>query len=313
MKQLINVCGRDIHFEGRLFRVGRLDADLFESVDDPEPLVAALRKCRTRMDLFTFMQRIDEPAPKFSYVMEWDNLAVLPVSTFDHWWNHQIRSDPRNRARQAQRKGVILRDLPLDDALVRGIWEIYNECPVRQGRPFRHYGMTVSAVAKQLITYPDRSIFIGAFLNEQLIGFVKLITDQHRLQANLVHILAMVKHRDKAPTNALIAHSVRVCAERHIHYLVYQNFFYGRKTGDSLNHFKEINGFHPVQLPRYYIPLTRRGSMGLRLGLHHRLVERLPTFLFTRIRDLRNSWCNRKNSMISSAVRTPLKGPSEVH
>jgi hypothetical protein len=304
MKQLINVCGRDIQLEGQLIRIGRLDADLYQFIHDPEPLLPGLRKCSKRIDLFTFMQRIGESTPKFNYIMEWDNLAVLPVSTYDHWWNQQIRSDPRNRARQAEKKGVTLREVPLDDALIQGIWEIYNECPVRQGRPFPHYGEDIETVGKGLATYLDSSIFIGAFLKERLIGFVKLVTDEARTQANLMHIVAMIKHRDKAPTNALIAHSVRACAERRIPYLVYQKFSYGKKGRDSLSHFKEINGFRPVELPRYYIPLTRRGWIGLRLGLHRPLIDHLPKSLFIRLSALRNSWYNRKNPMMTSVADT---------
>src|SRR5437773_1138904 len=64
------------------------------------------------------------------------------------------------------------------------------------------------------ISFLDRSIFIGAFLGETLIGFVKLVTDLNRTHANLMNVVSMVKHRDKAPTNALIAAAVRSCAER---------------------------------------------------------------------------------------------------
>src|SRR5438270_3410101 len=166
--------------------------------------------------------------------MEWDNLAVLPVSTFDHWWNQQIRSFPRNRARQAEKRGVKVREVPFDDALVRGIWEVYNESPVRQGKPNFHYGKDLETVRKAEATFLDRSIFIGAFLEEKLIGFVKLVTDANRTQANLMNVVSMVKHRDKAPTNALIAAAVRSCAERGIRYLVYQNFVYGKKGPDRL-------------------------------------------------------------------------------
>jgi hypothetical protein len=36
-----------------------------------------------------------------------------------------------------------------------------------------------------------------------------------------MHILSMIRHREKAPTNALIAQAVRSCAERGIPYLWY--------------------------------------------------------------------------------------------
>jgi hypothetical protein len=228
--------------------------------------------------------------------MEWDNLAVLPVSTFEHWWNRQIRSFPRNRARQAEKKGVALREVPCDENLLRGICEIYNETPIRQGRRFPHYGMTLEKAWDYATTFPDRTIYVGAFLGDTLIGFSKLVTDEKRTHACLVHILSMVRHKDKAPTNALIARAVQVCAERHISYLVYENFSYGKKQGDSLSHFKEVNGFQRMDLPRYYIPLTKLGRVAFRLGLHHRLADRLPESVAAMLRNFRKAWYDRRFS-----------------
>jgi len=107
----MNVCGRDIVVHGRLFRIARLDGDKYKFLDDPEPVLAELRKSDTRVDLFTFMQKLPETTPKFSYPMEWDNLAVLPVSTFDDWWTKQIGFKARNKAKQAAKKGDHHQDL----------------------------------------------------------------------------------------------------------------------------------------------------------------------------------------------------------
>jgi hypothetical protein len=288
----MEVCGREIRVQGKLVRTARLEADRYHFLDDPAPLLDALRKCGTRIDVFTFLQRLPESSPKYAYPMEWDNLAVLPVSTFDHWWDHQIRSYPRNRARQAEKRGVSLREVPFDDNLVRGIWEVYNECPVRQGRPFTHYGEDIETVRREEATFLESSIFIGAFFAGELIGFVKLVADETRTQANLMNVLAMVRHQDKAPTNALIAQAVRSCAERGIRYLVYQQFSYGRRKPDSLSHFKEINGFQRFELPRYYVPLTRIGSVAIRLGLHRRFADRLPESVAGKLRRLRSAWHN---------------------
>jgi hypothetical protein len=278
----------------------------YEFLDDPTAVIESLRSGRVRVDLFTFLQRLPESIlskalPKFDYPMEWDNLAVLPVSTFDHWWNHQIRSVPRNRARQAEKKGVNVREVPFDDTLVKGIWEIYNECAVRQGVKFLHYGRNMDWVRVHAGTFLDRSIFIGAFLGERLIGFIKLVADSARTQACTMHILSMVQHREKSPTNALIAQAVRSCADRSIRYLVYQNFSYGKKQGDSLSQFKEVNGFQRVDLPRYYVPLTAIGQVAFRLGLHRRLVDRLPQSLGAKLREFRKTWYHRKFRLATGA------------
>jgi hypothetical protein len=294
MTSIINVNGRGIRIQGRLIRTARLAGEKCVFLEDPEPVIQGLRQCGVRIDLFTFLQRLPETSPKYAYSMEWDNLAVLEVSTVDHWWNHQIRSYARNRARQAEKRGVTLREVSFDESLARGMCEVYNESPVRQGRPNAHYGKDVETVYKEAATFLEKSIFIGAFIGETLIGFVKLVTDETRTQANLMNIVSMIKHRDKAPTNALIAHSVRACAERGIPYLVYQNLTYGNKKPDGLTNFKEVNGFQRVDVPRYYIPLTPIGRAALRLQLHRRFVDRLPAPVAEKVRELMNAWYNRK-------------------
>jgi hypothetical protein len=287
---VINVCGKDVRIGGRMIRIASLDGDMYTFPDDLDALLGALRKCGTRIDLFTFMQRIPETTPKYDFPMEWDNLAVLPVSTFENWWKNQINSFPRNRARQAEKKGVVLREVPYGDELLKGICEVYNEVPVRQGKRFPHYGMTLERAREYAGTFLDRSVYIGAFLGDSMIGFIKLVFDESRTHACLVHILSMVQHKDKAPTNALIAQAVRSCADHGIAYLVYERFSYGKKQGDSLSRFKEVNGFRRMDLPRYYIPLTSLGRVAFRLGLHRKFVDRLPESVAAKLRDFRNSW-----------------------
>lgn len=297
----MKMCGIDFKMQGRLVRIARLTAEKYDSMDDPERVLDGLRKSGTRIDLFTFIQRISEATPKYRYPMEWDNFAALPLTTFDHWWNRQIDGKARNMARKAEKKGIVVREAMFDDTLVRGIWEIYNECPIRQGRRFPHYGKDIETVRAEAATFPDRSIFIGAFLDDKLIGFSKLVTDETRTQAGLMNILSMIQHRDKAPTNALIAQAVRSCAERGILYLWYSNFAYGKKRRDTLTDFKEHNGFLRVDVPRYYVPLTRTGSLALRLGLHRKLVEYLPESLAAKLREIRNAWYNRKFNSLKEA------------
>jgi hypothetical protein len=233
----INVAGLDIRLEGRLLRSARLERERYEDLPDPEAVLSGLRRCGHRVDLFTFMQKLPETQPKYSYPMEWDNLAVLPVSTFDHWLKHQIRFAPRGRLRQAEKKGVTTREVPFSDDLIKGIWAIYNETPIRQGKRFPHYGKEVKTVYKEEATHLDRSIFIGAFLGEELIGFIKMVENVTRSEATIINIVSLARHKEKCPTNALIAQAVRSCAERHIPYLVYLKFAYGKRDRDSLSDF----------------------------------------------------------------------------
>ena len=284
------ICGREVKIQGRLCRTAHLDADGYKFLDDPELALGELRKSEMRIDLFTFAQKLPETTPKYPYPMEWDNVAALKVSTFEYWWTKQIGKNTRNKARQGAKKGVVIREVPFDSTLARGIWEIYNECPIRQERRFPHYGKSFEAVREMSATYLDSSIFIGAYEDDTLIGFIKLTVDDTGTQAGLMHILSMIQHRDKAPANALVAQAVRSCAERHIPYLVWAQFAYGKKAQSSLSKFKGRNGFERVDIPRYFVPLSRWGSFALSMKLHHRLYDRLPEPLAAKLRELRSAW-----------------------
>jgi hypothetical protein len=284
---------REIKIVGRWVRVGRIGGEKYVFLDHPEPLLEAARKSDTRIDIFTFMQRLPDTAPKYPYAMEWDNLAVLPVSTFDHWWTKQVDAKTRNMVRKAEKQGVVVREVPFDNALVSGIHAIYNECPIRQGRRFPHYGKDLETVRKEEATHLERSIFLGAYVGETLIGFAKLVMDESRTQAGVMNFLSLVEYRDKAPTNALMAQAVRCCAERGIPYLTYASFAYGKRERDSLADFKKNNGLARVDLPRYYVPLTSLGRMAMALGLHREWIDRIPAPVWVKLRQLRAAWYNR--------------------
>lgn len=285
----MKVLGKDIDIEGRLIRIGRLKAEQFESISDPAAAVDALQKCETRIDIFTFVEKLPNTSPRYGYRREWDNLAALRVSTFDHWWTKQINGKTRNMVRRAEKSGMTVREVPFDDALVRGISGIYNESQTRQGKRFKHYKKDLDTVRGENGTFLDRTVFVGAFLEDALVGFAKLVSDEDRQQAGLMQIVSMMCHRDKAPTNALIAQAVRSCAERGIPYLFYSHFSYGKKQRDSLSDFKQHNGFLRIDLPRYYVPLTFVGRAALRLHLHHRkLIDHIPDSMQARLRSIRN-------------------------
>ena len=301
-KTNLNIAGRELRVEGRLCRLARLDGDDFKFLNDPESVLAEVRNAGLRIDLFSFFQGLPETSAKYSYPLEWDNIAVLRVSTFEQWWTKQIGFKARNKAKQAEKKGVVVREVPFDDEFARGIWEIYNECPIRQERIFPHYGKSFEAVRDMSATFLDSSVFIGAFEGNKLIGFIKLTIDDNRTQAGIMHIISMLAHRDKAPTNALVAQAVRSCADRNIPHLVYAKFAYGKKVQSTLSDFKERNGFERVDIPRYYVPLTPLGRLALSLGLHRQITDRLPESFAAKLRDLRSAWYQRKFGLKQEAL-----------
>ena len=74
-------------------------------------------------------------------------------------------------------------------------------------------------------------------------------------------IISSIKHRDKGTNNALIAKAVEVCEKAGLEHLVY--LFWSE---DSLSEFKRRCGFERTLVPRYFVPLTSKGRLGLAGG-----------------------------------------------
>ena len=273
-----------IVFEGRFPRVARLEQEWFEDVQNPKALTDALRNAEGGPDVFTFWQRLPniQPEHEHEYWMERDSIAALPITDYSSWWDKQIKGAARNKVRKAKKRGVVIRLTPFDDRLVEGMISIFNETPIRQGRRFSHYGKDFATVRSQFSRFLFREEILGAYVGEELIGFSMLAYAGK--YAVLGQILSKIARRDFAPTNALLARAVERCAEKKLPYLAYAYWL-----ENSLGDFKKSNGFRRFDLPRYYVPLTLRGKVALKLGFHHNVRQRLPPGLLGQLLQLR-SW-----------------------
>jgi hypothetical protein len=74
----------------------------------------------------------------------------------------------------------------------------------------------------------------------------------------------------------LLAKAAEVCERKGISHLIYTKFVYGNKRRSSLLEFKRRNGFEQVNFPRYYVPLTLRGEVFVRLRLYRGLSGLIP-------------------------------------
>jgi hypothetical protein len=271
-----DICGRRVIVTGKWIRTAEIkDEAVMEGVtiEDPDSFITKLKESDLTADLFTFAQRPPEITPKYDYHWEWDNLAAIPTACFEDWWEN-LPQVSRKNVRRAARRGVVVKIIPFDDDLVKGVHRIYNSIRVRDGRLFWYYGQDVDSVRQGLATYLDRSDFIGAYLGEELIGFLKMVYVDDT--ATIFHIISMDEHYDKRPQNALIAKAAEVCEQKAISHLIYGKFIYGNKRRSSLVEFKRRNGFQQVNFPRYYIPLTLTGELFVRLRLYRGFSGLLP-------------------------------------
>jgi hypothetical protein len=233
--------------------------------------------------------------------MEWDNVAAIPISTFEHWWNLQIPKSTRKHIRRAERAGVVVRKVRFSDDLVRGIQRIYNETPVRQGRKFSHYCEDFNSLKQSHGTFDGMRDYIAAFLSDELIGFISLIYTAKT--ARSVQVITKISHQDKWPTNALLAKAVEVCAEKELQYLVYGRFDYGKVGTKGLVSFKMENGFQKILIPRYFVPLNLKGRIALKLKLHRPVSEYLPSVAIKALMNLRHRYYLHRYSL-PGKVRT---------
>jgi hypothetical protein len=275
--------GNRLLISGRFIRIARSPAETFEPLEEPELLLEQLRQAEAPPDMFSFAQRVSEPRPRFSYYYELEPVAVLEIESYEKWWKETVNDKTRNMVRKAGKKGVKVEIAQYTDDLVSGIKQIYDECPIRQGKKSRHYGKSFEMLKREHGTFLERSEFIATYCDNRLIGFAKVVFQ--RDFASVMNLIALIRERDKAPTNALLAKAVERCSERGIGLL-----HYGVWSRRGFGDFKLHNGFQCRHIPRYYVPLTGKGVMALRLGFHRPLMQRLPEPCLDWLATMRTKW-----------------------
>jgi hypothetical protein len=280
------------------------DEDLADAqtFDHPEIYINALKMSALKSDFFTFAQKPPDLHPRHPYMVEWDNAAVVPITTYADWLDNRVEHDVKKAVRKASKLGVTVQVVKFDETLVRGITAIYSESPIRQGKAFAHYRKDFATVKREAETHLDKSEFIGAYYMGELIGFIKM-AHLGRLTAT-IHVIAMKKHFDKKPMAALLAKAVETCERRGSSHLIYGSYVYN-DPNSSLTEFKRRNGFEKVLLPRYYVPLTWKGQIALKLRLHRGPSALLPQPMkreFIRTRAAINKFFARREQLIPTGA-----------
>ena len=296
----IEINGRMIIVEGRWLTVASVHDEEWQEGDvvpDPVEFIAGLRKHEGfSADLFTFSQKPTDRTPRYAYAYEWESIAAIPVISYSDWWTNRVSTDLRNDVRKAAKRGLVVRAVPYSDDFVRGIKEIYDETPIRQGRLFWHYKKDFEEVKRANATYLERSEFVGAYVGDELVGFLKIVyVDRF---AKLMQIISKDAHRNRRPMNALIAKAVELIDAKGCSLLTYGNYHYAQGA-DSVTAFKSRNGFEEILVPKYYVPLTAKGKLALRLHLHHGIKALVPN-------SVRQ---NLKRARLSLYQRTWLRTP----
>jgi len=267
------------------FKIARNASEYVRDIVPSEELLQKLHM--RRVDIFTFLERkwcFRIPNPQKNWAKAEDNIALIQTPNFADWLTH-VGKKTRNMIRKAEKSGINTRTATSNEELAQGIWKIFNETSIRQERGFPHYGMPLETVRKLVLSQPNCT-FIGAYFQNELAGFVQLVHGDNMVIIS--QILSLQRYRDKAVNNALIAKVMEFSAANNVKWIMYGRI----GNHPSLDTFKQNNGFTRFILTRYYIPLTKKGTIAVKLGLHREIKDSLPQSIKQPLIPLYN-WISR--------------------
>ena len=305
----LDVNGRKVVVRGKWIRVAAIHDEFWQesAIEDPGLWVRKLKEQKLgalHADIFTFTQKLPATLPKYQYPMEWDSVAAIRLTSFKDWWE-KLPQETRKNVRRSQKRGVVVKVKGFDDDLIKAIASVNDDSPLRQGVPNIHFGKSLEQVKKDEGSFLDRSDFVCAYLEGEVIGFVKLVYCGE--VAAILNFVSKVSQFDNRPANAMIAKAVEVCDSKGVSYVTYGMFNYGNKRESPLRQFKIRNGFEEILVPRFYVPLTTKGRLYMKFGLHRGLLGILPPTVIAVGVSTRANWHGFKRSMsrCSSILERP--------
>jgi hypothetical protein len=301
LKTILHV---DIELEGLVIRNKGFAkmanyAGIIEYERNCAPTETLMEKLAERgVDIFTFIERKwcgSIPDPLEQWVKAEDNIAILRITTYSDWLE-SIGKKTRNMVRKAEKSGVTTQVVEPTEKLAAGIWKIYNETPIRQGRAFPHYGEPLQNTVNIVLSTRNCN-WIGAYLQGELVGFIQLVYGDNIVIIS--QILSLQKFWDKAVNNALVAKAIEVCSAKQVQWIMY-----GRMGNHpSLDSFKQSNSFAKFSLTRYYVPLTKKGQIATALRLHRELKDALPQLIKNLLFPMFN-WTSRTKMKVRHMLRS---------
>lgn len=293
---VMEVNGDKLLASGKWLKIARVRGEEMreKELGNPEHYLAALKGDTNRIlkaDIFSFTQKLPITRPQYSYPMEWESVAAIPLVNYKHWWDG-LPQETRKNVRRCQKRGVVIKVTDFDEDLIEGLREVNDNSPMRQGVKNAYYGLTSEETRKRYGEYQGRCDFICAYFREELIGFLHLVYRGN--VAAILNLTAKPSHFDKKPANALVAKMVEICDARGISYISYGLYNYGNKRDSSLKEFKVRNGFQEIRVPRYFVPLTLWGKLCIKAKFHRGLIGTLSPSIIAAGLRARKLWYSLK-------------------
>jgi GNAT superfamily N-acetyltransferase len=244
---------------------------------DPEPYVKSLMG---KMDVFTFWNRVPNKAVlTVDGKVEMDNIAALPITSLDHWWNVQVSRKVRNVIRKAVKNKVVVQHGSFCEEYYEELYSLYHGITFRQNKPFTHRHESLEQIKfglGKLLNH--RFEILNAYHNEKLIGTLGLLYSE---ETSLIGNFTVADEYQKLGVpSLLIEKAVESTVNAKKKLLIYTHWKTDKEaSNDSLRDFKRHCGFQEMKVARYYVPLTFKGKVVIFLGLHKGKWGLMPQFL----------------------------------
>src|SRR5438477_2885442 len=102
----IRIRDRTVIAVGEWLKVASIHDEFFvegEIVTEPNEFIEELKCWNVKPNLFTFAQKLSDLTPRFGFYFEWENFAVIPITTYENWLKKEIRRGARVNLHRAIR------------------------------------------------------------------------------------------------------------------------------------------------------------------------------------------------------------------
>ena len=127
------IANKEIVVNGKLFRTAKLRHEWCDFFEEPIAAIDEFKHGTPVADVLTFVPEVYGAQCAYPLQKEIASVAVLTFTNYKTWWDN-MGFKARNKTRKAQKAGVELRMDALTDDFAKGVENIYNESPTRQGR-----------------------------------------------------------------------------------------------------------------------------------------------------------------------------------
>ena len=190
---------------------------------------------------------------------------ILPLMReFSYIWTNKFNKKARNLVKKFKKSNGIVKvlDRPLD--YINEIMEVNLSAPIRQGRPmppsYTNREIVIKSLEASLKEKKGHLKVYGAFIHDKLVAYSYVV--EHNGYAYISRFLTHTKYFKYAVSNGLISAIIEDLCNRNIEVVQYG---YWSRHHKGVNHFLKQHGFERGKVEAYYIPLSRKGRLALRI------------------------------------------------